>query len=200
MPPASHSARAALRRRARGVLLALWVGTIGAAVYVLLFDRALLQGELRSAASTSMLAAAAVYLFFGCVRGFTLIPSTVLIVVAIPFFSPALLFGLTMLGILISAASIYWFSEALHVEELVTRKHQRHVDRLKAALERYELPVIVGWSFFPLVPTDVICYVCGLLRVNFAKYLLGVGIGEGVICAIYIFLGDHAARLLDLKF
>jgi uncharacterized membrane protein YdjX (TVP38/TMEM64 family) len=187
-------------RRTRTLLIGLWLLTIAVALYVLVFRRDLMQGELESAASTSLIAAAGVYLFFGCIRGFTLMPSTVLIFVAIPFFSPGLLFGLTMLGILISAASIYWFSEALHIEELLARRHRRHVERLKAALERYELPVIVGWSFFPLVPTDIICYVCGLLRVNFAKYLAGIAIGEGVICALYIFLGHQAARLLELKF
>jgi uncharacterized membrane protein YdjX (TVP38/TMEM64 family) len=181
------------------MLVALWLVTVAGALYIVFFDRGLVQSELRSATSTSMLAGAAVYLFFGSIRGFTLVPSTALIVVAIPFFPPGPLFVFTMVGILVSAASIYWFSEALHVEQLVTRRHQRQIDRLKSLLERYELPVIVGWSFFPFVPTDVICYVCGLLRVNFAKYLLGVGIGEGVICALYIFVGDYAARLFDLK-
>jgi uncharacterized membrane protein YdjX (TVP38/TMEM64 family) len=188
-----------IHHRLRRVLVALWAVTIVAALYVLAFHRELVEAQLQSAASASALAVAAIYLFFGCIRGFTLVPSTALIVVAIPFFQPGRLFGLTMAGILISAASIYWFSEALHIEELLSRRHQRQVDRLKTILERYELPVIIGWSFFPLVPTDVICYLCGLLRVNFVKYLAGVAIGEGVICAIYIFLGDHAWRLLQLK-
>jgi uncharacterized membrane protein YdjX (TVP38/TMEM64 family) len=188
-----------IRHHLRRLLVALWIATIALALYVLAFHRELVQTQLQSAASASALAAAGIYLFFGCIRGFTLVPSTALIVVAIPFFPPARLYGLTMGGILISAASIYWFSEALHLEELLARRHQQHVERLKMTLERYELPVIVGWSFFPLVPTDIICYVCGLLRVNFVKYLAGVAIGEGVICAIYIFLGDHAARLLQLK-
>jgi uncharacterized membrane protein YdjX (TVP38/TMEM64 family) len=193
------TARAAFGARARGLLIVLWLATVLAALYLLAFDRELLRGELRTAASASMVAAAAVYLFFGCIRGFTLVPSTALIVVAIPFFPPVPLFALTMLGILTSSASIYWFSEALHIEELLARKHRRQVDRLKTALERYELPVIVGWSFCPLVPTDLICYVCGLLRVNFAKYLLGIALGEGVICALYIFLGNQAVRLLQWK-
>jgi uncharacterized membrane protein YdjX (TVP38/TMEM64 family) len=64
-------------------------------------------------------------------------------------------------------------------------------------LQRHELPVIIGWSFFPLAPTDLICYVCGGLRVNFPKFLLGVLIGEGTICAIYIFLGGEALRWLE---
>jgi uncharacterized membrane protein YdjX (TVP38/TMEM64 family) len=45
------------------------------------------------------------------------------------------------------------------------------------------------------VPTDLICYACGSLRTRFRTFLLAVLIGEGLICAAYIFLGD---RLLDL--
>jgi uncharacterized membrane protein YdjX (TVP38/TMEM64 family) len=70
---------------------------------------------------------------------------------------------------------------------------------LTSLLERYELPIIIGWSFFPLVPTDLICYVCGTLRVNFWKCLLGVTIGESAICAAYIFLGDFALRYFQWR-
>lgn len=168
-------------------------------VYIALFDRALVHSGLRSVAAISLVAAGVVYLVAGCIRGFTLIPATVLLVAGLPFFPPLLLFLLTLAGILVSSTSIYWFSDALRIEERVARKHQARVDQLKAALTRYELPVIVAWSFFPLVPTDIIGYVCGSLRINFAKYLLGVAIGEGTICALYIFLGANAMRLLVFK-
>ncbi len=191
--------RASAHARLRGALFVGWLGVVAAALYVLVFRRAWLASELGSAASTSLIAAAGIYLFFGCIRGFTLMPSTTLILVAIPFFPPGRLYVLTIIGILISAASVYWFAEALHLEELLAREHRRHIDRLTAALQRWELPVIIGWSFFPLVPTDVIGYVCGVLRVDFWKYLLGIGIGEGVICALYIFLGDYALRMLQFR-
>ncbi len=185
-----------MRRSARTALVGLWVCAVAAALYVVLFHRELLQGELQSAASTSMVVAAGVYLLLGCVRGLTLVPATALLVVAIPFFAPTTLFLLTLAGILVSAASVYWFSSALHVDELLTPRHERQVNRLRAALTRYELPVIVGWSFFPLTPTDAIGYVCGALRVNFAKYLVGIAIGEGAICALYIYLGAQAMSFL----
>ena len=185
--------------RLRGLLVALWLALMSGALYLYFFHRGVVERELQSAGSASMVAGALVYLFFGCIRGFTLIPSTTLLVAAIPFFPPTRLFLLTLLGILVSSASVYWFSEALHLEEIVAGRHQQRVDTLKKALQQYELPVIIGWSFFPLVPTDVIVYVCGLLRVDFGKCLLGVGIGEGAICAIYIFLGDQTLRLLLLR-
>ena len=60
-------------------------------------------------------------------------------------------------------------------------------------------PIIIGWSFFPLAPTDLICYVCGVLRVRFWKFLLGVTLGEGAISAIYIYGGDQILWWLGLK-
>ena len=56
-----------------------------------------------------------------------------------------------------------------------------------AYLSKYELPVIVVWSMAPFLPTDVICYLAGTARVNVGKFVLGVLVGEGIICAVYIF-------------
>jgi uncharacterized membrane protein YdjX (TVP38/TMEM64 family) len=147
----------------------------------------------------SFFAAAALYLTFGCIRGFTLIPSTTLVLAAVPFFQPAPLSALTLIGILISSTSIYFFAEALHLDELFAALHGARLERLKRAMSRYELPVIIAWSFFPLVPTDLICYACGAFRVRFWKCLVGVAIGEGAICGIYIFLGDSLLRTMGWR-
>jgi len=58
------------------------------------------------------------------------------------------------------------------------------------------LPIVIGWSFFPLAPTDLICYVCGSLGVGVPKMLLGILVGEGIICALYIFLGRQLLSFL----
>ena len=149
--------------------------------------------------SVSVVAGGAVYLLLGAIRGFTLIPSTTLVLVALALFPPVPLFALTIAGILISTTCIYWFAESIGLDEVLERRHPDAVARLTAVLEKHELPIIIGWSFFPLAPTDLICYVCGVLRVNFLTCLIGVAIGEGTICGIYIFFGDQVLRWLQLK-
>jgi uncharacterized membrane protein YdjX (TVP38/TMEM64 family) len=186
--------------RLRRILIGIWLVVVSVALYVFLFHRERIQEEIEHATALSILAGGAFYLFFGAIRGFTLMPATTLVVAAMPFFRPVPLFVLTLAGILISSASIYWFSEALHLDELLAEKHRARMTQLESALRRYELPVIIAWSFFPLAPTDVICYVCGVLKIDFKKCLVGVGIGEGVICGIYVFLGDQALRALHLRF
>jgi uncharacterized membrane protein YdjX (TVP38/TMEM64 family) len=172
----------------------MWLLGVGVALYLVFFHRDAVVGRLEAATASSMIAGGAVYLILGCLRGFTLIPATSLVLIGIVFFQPWPLFALTLIGILISSASIYYFAEALHLDELLERKHARQLDRLRNLLDRYGLPIIVGWAFFPLVPTDLICYLSGVLRIRIATVLFGVALGEGAICGVYIFLGDWVLR------
>jgi uncharacterized membrane protein YdjX (TVP38/TMEM64 family) len=63
-------------------------------------------------------------------------------------------------------------------------------------MARRQLPVVLAWSFFPAAPTDLVVYVCGVLKIDLKKCLFGVAVGEGAICAIYIFLGGQALAWL----
>ncbi len=186
-------------RRLRLILIGAWLVVVGSTVWLFVFHREAMQRELQGAMSVSLWVAALVYVVLGSLRGFSLLPVTALLVLGLPFFSPGLLLVLTLVGILISSATVYWFSGALHLEEVFRRKHAGAMDRLEALLRRRELPIIVGWSFFPIVPTDLIVYVCGALRIDLGKCLMGVLIGEGAICAVYIFFGDWLLRTFGLK-
>jgi uncharacterized membrane protein YdjX (TVP38/TMEM64 family) len=186
-------------RSLRYLGLATWSLLVPLCVYLYLFRRSYIQDGLQDALSTSMFLGYTAYLILGCVRGFTLIPSTNLVLLAVPFFAPWPLFVLTLFGILISSVSIYFFSESLNLDEYFEGKHKARVDRMKVVLQRNPLPIIIGWSFFPLAPTDLICYVCGILKVNFLRFVLGVLIGEGTICGIYIFLGRSLLQVLNLR-
>jgi uncharacterized membrane protein YdjX (TVP38/TMEM64 family) len=161
--------------------------------------RAFLQSQLAHAQSAGAAALYAAYIAFGAVRGFTLLPSTTLVLAALPFMRPGPLLACTLIGIAISSTSIYYFSAALRIDERVAKKHPEKIARLTALVNRYEMPIIIGWSFFPLVPTDLICYVCGVLRVRFWKFLIGVTLGEGAICAIYIYGGDQILRWIGFR-
>jgi len=186
-------------RRVRAVLLLVWTLVVGASFYLFFFHRQAVQRELQNAMSVSLWAAGLIYLLLGCVRGFTLIPVTPLLALGVLFFPPVPLFGLTLIGIAASSASIYWFAEALHLEETFSRKHLALMEKLRALLRRREFPVIAAWSFLPIAPTDLICYICGVLRIDFRKCLFGVLLGEGAICALYVFLGHHFLRWSGLK-
>lgn len=161
--------------------------------------RQFFETQLAHALSWGAAAGYGVYIALGAIRGFTLIPSTTLVLAAMAFFPPTPLFAATIVGIMLSSSSIYFFSSALRLDARLARRHPEKVARLTDLINRYEFPIIIGWSFFPLVPTDLICYVCGVMRVRFWRFLLGVTIGEGAICAVYIYGGDQLLRWAGIR-
>ena len=58
------------------------------------------------------------------------------------------------------------------MDEFFERKYPKHIRKLKELLQCYQLPIIIGWSFMLFLPTDLICYVCGSLRINFTKFIV----------------------------
>src|SRR5262245_38089646 len=151
--------------------------------------------ELTELAAMSAWIAYGLYVLLGALGAFALIPVTTLFVLAIPIFPPLPLLILTLVGIAISSACIYAFAGSLRLGEYLERKHAHHLERLQTALRRNPTSIVTAWSFLPIVPTDLICYVCGVMKISFRRFLLGVLVGEGAICAIYIFGGNH---LLDV--
>jgi uncharacterized membrane protein YdjX (TVP38/TMEM64 family) len=176
-------------------ILFAWIGVLIGAFYVYFLHREALQRllvELSAAPPAWMYGA---YLGLGCVRGFTLIPVTYLVVAGMLFLPPLPLYALTIVGIVVSSAAVYYFAEAMQFDRFFMKRYAPQVARLRGLMARRELPIVIAWSFFPIAPTDLVCYVCGALNVDLKKCLLGVTIGEGTICAIYIFLGGQALAL-----
>src|SRR5688572_11907296 len=183
------------RLRLQPLRLGIWALFVAAFAFLYYRYSSLWGTELTQLAASSVWIAYAVYVVLGALRGFALIPVTNLVVLAIPLFPPLPLLVSTLVGIAISSASIYAFAGSLKLGEYLERKHARHMERLQTALRRHPTSIVTAWSFLPIVPTDLICYVCGVMRISFRRFLFGVLIGEGAICAIYIFAG---ASLLDL--
>ena len=169
--------------------LVIWLAFIAAFAFLYYHYASYWGTELTQIAAASAWIAYAVYVLLGALRGFALIPVTNLIVLAIPIFPPVPLLILTLVGIAISSACIYAFAGSLKLGEYLERKHARHIERLQHALRRNPTSIVTAWSFLPIVPTDLICYVCGVMRISFRRFLLGVLVGEGAICALYIFAG-----------
>jgi uncharacterized membrane protein YdjX (TVP38/TMEM64 family) len=186
-------------QRIRLAMVVSWLVLLAGCLYVYAFRSGFVEGQVRNAISISVTLGYVVYLLFGCFRGFTLIPAAQLLFIGVLFFPPIPLFLLTIVGIMVSSATIYWFSEFLGVDEYFERTHAAGFARIKTLLQKHELPIIIGWSFCPFAPTDAVSYLCGVLKVSFLKLLAGVVIGEGAICALYIFLGGQVLRWLRLR-
>ena len=131
----------------------------------------------------------------GCIRGFTLIPATYLTVLGLLFFPPLYLFILTLSGILVSSLFIYHFSESFHLYKFFEHKHKKSIDKIKREINEKELLIVVIWNLLPIVPADLVAYVCGILKTDKNKFLLGTLIGQGIYSAILIFFGHYMIKI-----
>lgn len=175
-----------------------WILFVLSALYLHFFQPVFFQNQLGSAFKLSAYLGYAFFLILGSLRGFTLIPVTYLIILGLLFLNPLPLFILTIIGILASSASIYYFSDFMNFDSFFEKKYPKQILRLKSELTKNELPIIIFWSAAPFLPTDLICYIAGSLQINLKKFLLGVFIGEGITSGLYIFFGNQLAKYLHL--
>jgi uncharacterized membrane protein YdjX (TVP38/TMEM64 family) len=124
------------------------------------------------------------------VRGLTLSPSLPLVVAGVLLFpeSPLLVYIISMLGIVFSGIIVYFFADALGFGQVL--RGNRTYEKIHTLLEKYGIYIITLWSFFPFVPTDLMCYAAGTMRIRFWKFLLGLTLGESVIVYIIVYMPD----------
>lgn len=109
-------------------------------------------------------------------------------------FPPVLLFVINAIVIVTSSTIVYYCGRYLGFDQVFAQKYPEQLNKLSRSLKKKELLVCTRWSFFPLVPTGMICYASSVLRVRVRvrvrKCLVGVSLGENGICAVYIFGGN----------
>lgn len=132
----------------------------------------------------------AIYLSILTLIGLTFLPSTPFAMAGLLMFPPLEAYIINMAGIITSTAIVYYFTRYLGLDKWIEQKYPRKIEKTKKALSKKELPIIIAWSFFPVVPTDLIIYVGSSLRISYLKCVTGVFIGEGLLNALYIFSID----------
>jgi uncharacterized membrane protein YdjX (TVP38/TMEM64 family) len=131
-----------------------------------------------------------VYLLISLLRGLTLVPSTPFVLagtILLPE-NPFLVLLISLIGIIFSSTMIYYFSDYLGFGEYLENKHPQKIEKIKTHLQKPTgFFFVFFWSFFPALPTDAVCYVAGILKMNFKKYIAAITFGELIICSVYIF-------------
>jgi uncharacterized membrane protein YdjX (TVP38/TMEM64 family) len=156
------------------------------------------------AAMASTLATWGVWSFLGYVvlsmlRGVALVPSTPVVLAGGMLFPEALWLVLvvSMLGIVLSATILYRFPGFGGYDEWLETKHPEQIAKLRVHLVKPRAQWFVAlWAVTPVVPTDLICYVAGLVRMPFRRMILGIVIGELPLVIAYILLGHRLAGVL----
>lgn len=177
--------------------LYLWLALITTSLSLYFFHPELFAPQnIRQFFSDNLVGGLLIYFIISTLRGLTLIPSTPILLAGILVFPPLPLWIVNQLAVYTSSAIVYYLARHLRFDRYFHAHYPKQVERLSALLKKAELTVISAWGFFPFVPSDMIVYVCSVLRISVFKTLLGISIGEGVICAIYIFGGAYGINAL----
>jgi len=133
------------------------------------------------------------------IRGLFLVPSTPIILAGgmlFPDMLPAV-FLISIAGIVLSATVLYRMPGLGGYDELLERKYPAKIARVKGHLVKpYSFWLVVGWSFFPLVPTDVICYAAGLVQMSYRRMIFALLLGEIPLVLGYLFFTQQVSNLL----
>jgi uncharacterized membrane protein YdjX (TVP38/TMEM64 family) len=171
-------------------LLILWIFSIIWVGGYYLYNPGFFQGESLKIFFQSFGSYLLVAYFLICIlRGLTLVPSLPFVIVGMLLFPENLYFVyiISMIGIIGSAAMIYFFSVEMDFDALLEKKYPKSIIYTKKQVQKYGFWAVLFWSFFILVPTDVICYIAGVTRMNFYKFIWAVTLWEWFICIIIIF-------------
>jgi uncharacterized membrane protein YdjX (TVP38/TMEM64 family) len=141
------------------------------------------------------------YTLVSLIRGAFLIPSTPVVLAGGALFPHAapLVLLISVAGIVLSAALLYHFPGFAGYDTRLAAKHPTQLARLQVHLVKPRAQwFVAAWAFFPAVPTDLICYAAGLVRMPFRRMMLGVVIGEVPLVVGYILVGKSVIELLPL--
>lgn len=133
------------------------------------------------------------------VRGALLIPSTPVVLAGGAFFPEAIpaVLVVSMLGIVASATLLYRFPGFAGYDTVLAEKYPAKLASLREKLSKPgAMWFVAAWAFFPAVPTDLICYAAGLVRMPYRRMILGIIIGELPLVTAYILLGTKLSGLL----
>jgi len=179
------------RPRIRKKTLFTWITVTLVILTLYLFNRELFDiSFLQNFVYDHRFMVISIYLAILTLIGLTFIPSTPFAIAGVLLFPPAEAYILNLIGIVTSSAIVYYFTQYLRLNKWIESRYPAKIVKIRNALDNKVLPIIAGWSFFPVVPTDLIIYVSSTLGIPYWKCLVGIIIGEGTLNAFYIFSID----------
>ncbi|CAG5084159.1 hypothetical protein CRYO30217_02393 [Parvicella tangerina] len=131
------------------------------------------------------------YVLLVLIRSIFFIPATVLLILGMALYPEAFWFLLmvNMIGILIGATVIYIAGKLFTEDDFFSAKHQAKLPVVKKKINEYGFWIVLLWSFFPLVPTDLVCYISGATHMKYFKFISAVFIGEVILVSTYLYTG-----------
>lgn len=136
------------------------------------------------------------YILASSIRALLLLPSTIFVLLGIALYpeNPFFVLFTSLIGIQIGATLMYYSASFLTPVALLG-KGANKIATVEDKMKKYGFWIILFWSFFPAVPTDLICFVAGSTKYNYWKFFLAVLIGETILVSVYVFTGSELMSL-----
>lgn len=133
------------------------------------------------------------YVILVLIRSLFFIPATVLLILGMALYPDDFWFLLiiNLIGVLVGATLIYKAGKLFTAEDFFSAKHQKQLPKVKNKINEYGFGIVLLWSFFPLVPTDIVCYISGATHMKYLKFIVAVFAGEIVLISTYLYTGEN---------
>lgn len=131
------------------------------------------------------------YILASSIRALFLLPSTIFVLLGVALYpeNPFFVLFTSLLGIQIGATLMYYSASFLTPVALLGKGADK-IETVENKMKKYGFWIILFWSFFPAVPTDLICFVSGSTKYNYWKFFFAVLIGELILVSVYVFTGS----------
>lgn len=187
-------------KQIKKVINYLWISTVlFVLIYVLLHPTAFNAEQLSSFLRKFDHWVWLVYIIISFLRGIFLFPSTPFVFAgAILFPDKLILVGIvSILGILFSATLLYYFADAIGFGDYLSQKYPQKIEKARIQLNKPQGKwFVAAWAWFPFVPTDIICYVAGLVKMKYPIMITGIFLGETILVSLYLYLGKDILSFL----
>lgn len=162
-----------------------------------LLTRDSIAGVLNSLDSTAFF----VYILMSLTRAALMLPGTPFILaggVAFPD-SIVAVWVVSQIGIIAGTVLVYSVPSFGAYDQFLEQRYPRQIALVREKMHGpYAFWIVIAWAFFPLVPTDVISYVAGVVRMSYIKLQTAIIIGEIPLVTLYIIAGAEFGEWLTL--
>ena len=137
------------------------------------------------------------YIVASSIRALFLLPSTIFVLLGVALYpeEPFFVLLISLIGIQIGATLMYYSSSFLTPVALLG-KGVNKIAVVERKMEKYGFWIVLFWSFFPAVPTDLICFVAGSTKYSYWKFFFAVLIGELILVSVYVYTGSELMGLI----
>jgi len=181
------------------ILRWLWAGTVLIVLFFYFtFPTSFTATSIQSFLGENTTEILVFFIFASSIRALFLLPSTIFVLLGVALYPNSQLFVLlvSLVGIQIGATLMYYSASFLTPVALLGNRANKII-LVEKKLDKFGFWIVLFWSFFPAVPTDLICFVAGSVKFNYWKFFFAVLIGESILVSVYVYTG---AELLGLFF